>query len=600
MWHRRFFLAWALALVSSFAGAAGDAVRANALPAAYSKLVVFGDGLSDGGFFGRLTGNRYPPSPPFLGGRWTNGPTWVEVLAAQSGWPLAAKDNHAQGGATTGRFNINEPLRGALGIPADVPIIGVLAQIERAAATPGAIDPQALHVVWAGGHDIGAYLDHGQPDLRAQPPAENIRAGLKQLQQAGARHVLLETLPDLGATPAYAGTPKAAEASRLTRDYNVGLARVAAEFRAAGLNVTLLDGGAAFARAGRLAPSLGIKVFDQAYLPDDYIDFSQPLAPAKPLPAGRDAGDYFSFWAVAASAKVHGVIAQAALETLAAARADQRFVRQITLPGAAYHPLHDGPGRVAFIATSPAGVPHVARIELKAGDVQAPYASEDGKARLATVLRGTVAIGEGTAVDPKRERRYQAGDSFVIPPRGAVLGRRAQGRQHGADHGAAGRRRDRRAAALTTSRSSEGHTDEDRFSGLRQRRRTAGRPPAACGPRGHAGGPLGGRRVRAAGPRAQRGLAGRRTDGRGGGGGDRVPGHALPGQRQRAAATGRGTRRQGAGGLHQPGRTGAVARAGQQAVGVGRGAGPGAPGARGQGLLDLRLREPGRQPLPRR
>jgi phospholipase/lecithinase/hemolysin len=405
-----------LACVPLLAQAAGEPSRASALPAAYSKIVVFGDGLSDGGFFGRLTGNRYPPSPPFHEGRWTNGPTWVEVLAAQSGWPLDPKDNHAQGGATTGHFNINAPLKAALGVPADVAIVGVLAQIERTVAMSGSIDPRALHVVWAGGHDIGAYLDYGQPDLRAQPPAQNIRAGLERLRAAGARHVLLGTLPDLGATPAYAGTPKAAEASRLTREYNEGLARAAAELRAAGLQVTLLDGAAAFARAGKQAQALGIRHFDRAYLSDDYIDFAQPLAPAKPLPAGRDPGEYFSFWAVAASAKVHRVIAQSALEALVAARPDMRWVRAVELPSAAFHPLHEGPGRVAFLSTSPVGVPHVARIELKRGDVQAPYASDDGKARLATVLNGTLAFGEGTAVERRRERSYRPGESFVIPP----------------------------------------------------------------------------------------------------------------------------------------------------------------------------------------
>lgn len=39
----------------------------------YTKLIVFGDGLSDQGRFGVLTKNRYPPSPPFANGRWTNG-----------------------------------------------------------------------------------------------------------------------------------------------------------------------------------------------------------------------------------------------------------------------------------------------------------------------------------------------------------------------------------------------------------------------------------------------------------------------------------------------------------------------------------------------
>lgn len=56
----------------------------------YSKFVVFGDGLSDQGRWGPLTDFRYPPSPPFAGGRWTGGPTWIEHLSALSGVPLAA------------------------------------------------------------------------------------------------------------------------------------------------------------------------------------------------------------------------------------------------------------------------------------------------------------------------------------------------------------------------------------------------------------------------------------------------------------------------------------------------------------------------------
>jgi phospholipase/lecithinase/hemolysin len=100
MLRRLLYLLALLACAPLLAQAAGEATRAGALPAAYSKIVVFGDGLSDGGFFGRLTGNRYPPSPPFSGGRWTNGSTWVEVLAAQSGWRLDAKVAAREGAAT--------------------------------------------------------------------------------------------------------------------------------------------------------------------------------------------------------------------------------------------------------------------------------------------------------------------------------------------------------------------------------------------------------------------------------------------------------------------------------------------------------------------
>jgi phospholipase/lecithinase/hemolysin len=79
--------------------------------AACSRLVVFGDGLSDQGRSGGLTGNRCPPSPPLADGRWTDGPTWVEVLAERSGIPLASADGRAQGGATSGALHVNAPLR---------------------------------------------------------------------------------------------------------------------------------------------------------------------------------------------------------------------------------------------------------------------------------------------------------------------------------------------------------------------------------------------------------------------------------------------------------------------------------------------------------
>jgi phospholipase/lecithinase/hemolysin len=84
-----------------------------------TRLVVLGDGLSDQGRFGEPTNHAYPPSPPFNGGRWTNGATWVETLARHLGWSLDPDDNLAQGGATTGCADIDEPLRGALQLGPD-------------------------------------------------------------------------------------------------------------------------------------------------------------------------------------------------------------------------------------------------------------------------------------------------------------------------------------------------------------------------------------------------------------------------------------------------------------------------------------------------
>lgn len=390
----------------------------------YSKLVVFGDGLSDQGIFGRLTANRYPPSPPFENGRWTNGPTWVEHLSRISGWPLAELDNHAQGGATTGHYNINEPLRSALGLGAYAPIRGVRAQIDAALRTTPKLDPRALYVVWAGGHDIGAYLDYGQPDIKAHSPAANIRAGIEALKSAGAKHVLLGTMPDMGATPGYAGTAKASQATALVKDYNLEINHLAQNLRSTGMHITLLDGEAAFADAAKRVSQRGVKQFSEAFLPLDYVDFQNPLAPAKPLPEGRIADEYFSFWAVSASAKVHEALGAFAYELLAVTKQIQTGSPAVKWPSpqtidtrqTPLHALHGGPGQAAFWVTSSAGVPDVAVISLKPGQVQAPYSSDDGRTRLATVLKGHLSFANGSTVNRGQERIYRVGETLLIPP----------------------------------------------------------------------------------------------------------------------------------------------------------------------------------------
>lgn len=301
-------------------GLVWSALRRPKMTLPYSKLVVFGDGLSDQGRFYALTDGRYPPSPLFLRGRWTNGPTWIEHLSRLAGLPLAQEDNFAQGGATTGAFNINEPLRGALGLDAAAEVRGVLAQVDAYVARDRAVDGRALHVVWAGGHDIGAYLDFGQPDLKAKPPEENIKRAVTTLAKAGAQRFLVGNMPDMSSTPGYAGTPKAAQAREIVDAYNAGLKRVVAGLRVElGVDIVEFDGAAAFADIAAKAAEHGIKHLTEAFLPIDAIDFGAPLSTPKPLPKDREGqspDDYFSFWAVSAGRRVHALLAQKALTTL--------------------------------------------------------------------------------------------------------------------------------------------------------------------------------------------------------------------------------------------------------------------------------------------
>src|SRR5439155_21476778 len=53
----------------------------------FTKLVVFGDSLSDTGNVYAVTAGAVPPSPPYYAGRFSNGPVWAEYLAAALALP---------------------------------------------------------------------------------------------------------------------------------------------------------------------------------------------------------------------------------------------------------------------------------------------------------------------------------------------------------------------------------------------------------------------------------------------------------------------------------------------------------------------------------
>lgn len=190
-----------------------------AAPAAagpYSSLTVFGDSLSDTGNILAVTGGALPVAP-YLPGRFSDGPNWIDVLAAGLGLPggavpsLMGGSNYAFGGARTG-LDSNPP--------------GVLAQVAGlwAPANPVA-DATGLYVVVGGGNDMrDARSAVGGTDTTRQAAAEaaakNIADSVSLLASRGARTVMISTLPDLGATPEAFALGKVAESSDATARYN--------------------------------------------------------------------------------------------------------------------------------------------------------------------------------------------------------------------------------------------------------------------------------------------------------------------------------------------------------------------------------------------
>ena len=146
-------------------------------------MVIFGDSGVDTGNFARSS----------------NGPVWVETLAAWFGLPAPRPSenggsNYAWGGARTG-YELDWVPQMSMYIP------GVGMQIEQFLSqhTP---DPQQLFVLRAGGNDYGV---HHETDPTV--PVSNLVSHVLDLSEAGARHVLVSNTEPFGYIPLFLDTP---------------------------------------------------------------------------------------------------------------------------------------------------------------------------------------------------------------------------------------------------------------------------------------------------------------------------------------------------------------------------------------------------------
>ncbi|HWX23232.1 MAG TPA: SGNH/GDSL hydrolase family protein [Candidatus Binatia bacterium] len=241
------------------------------LAASFNDLIVFGDSLSDHGNDLAITFGTAPKAPGYSDGRFSNGPLWVERLGtllrlgAPTGSQNGGKD-FAYGGVTTGNGSTILNPGGFVQIRA--PNIGAQITMWTNANMASA---NQLFTLLGGGNDFFGVLDSGATTT-AQSVADNMKNNVQTLYNDGARNVMVLNLPDLGKTPRYRGTAKAAQATQLTTDFNSALKLDLDAVQAAdtGLNLFRLD---LFTLSNDLIAnpaSYGLtNVTDRAYTGDD-------------------------------------------------------------------------------------------------------------------------------------------------------------------------------------------------------------------------------------------------------------------------------------------------------------------------------------------
>lgn len=212
----RRLLAAALALSAAAPAFAGDNV--------FSNTYFFGDSLTDSGYFRPYLISQAGPNGALVGRFTTNpGLVWSEYLANYYGTganPALGFDgtglisqggtNYAIGGA---RVDTN-----ALGNPS----LSMTTQLGLYLAN-NSVDPNALYTVWGGANDLFSITDPtAAPATIGQAVTAEVGI-VSQLESAGAKYVMVATVPDIGLTPSYALNGIGALGTQLTTAYNDAL-----------------------------------------------------------------------------------------------------------------------------------------------------------------------------------------------------------------------------------------------------------------------------------------------------------------------------------------------------------------------------------------
>jgi len=221
--------------------AAGVALAGTANAQSYSRLVVFGDSLSDNGNLFLFTGGTQPPAPFYFQGRFSTGPVFVELLGFNLG-RFAAGDSNAG--------SINYAFGGARTDLAGAPP-GMRTQLNAYLAGGGVFGPNDLVSVLGGANNIFQGLPAASVALNPAGAIQVVSLGaaadinllVNNVAAAGAGTILVTNLPKLSLTPQFAGSPAAPLADYGVTSFNGallnGLTMVAAN--QPGTNIILMD-----------------------------------------------------------------------------------------------------------------------------------------------------------------------------------------------------------------------------------------------------------------------------------------------------------------------------------------------------------------------
>jgi len=207
-------------------------IGGSAMATPYTKIIVFGDGLTDVGNYYRATNQQVPQQefyfvdPTNNLGRFSNDTLWVEQLAAlynpKAAHPLLPNTGKPAGTDYAWAYAM---IQGDVAItsPNSFTVPSVHNQVQQYLADVGnKADPNALYVIWAGMNDLISGVEHGHSagTIPTAALAQHLVNLVGQLKKAGAQNFEMPTVPDIAYLPEITSQNLAAKAKDVVKDFN--------------------------------------------------------------------------------------------------------------------------------------------------------------------------------------------------------------------------------------------------------------------------------------------------------------------------------------------------------------------------------------------
>lgn len=269
-----------------------------------SRIYAYGDSYSDSGASLEISnraveadipGASLLPAAPALElydaqGRWSNGPTAVEVLAKKLDVTLT---NYSIGGAKSGSGNFFDWLN-------PFQDTGVFGQVEQFSADRKAdskaegevqpVDAKSLHFIFASANDFFEYLTEpdapGTIDELAKQTVDNIVRSVSDLSTLGAQQFIVVNSSDLAALPGALEFDIVKASENFTRSVNTQLPTALSKLSSQLENTQI-------ALYDHTAISDKIRANPSAYGLTNIDDPCQPVFPVEPA---CDRPDDYYFW----------------------------------------------------------------------------------------------------------------------------------------------------------------------------------------------------------------------------------------------------------------------------------------------------------------